>query len=222
MQGTQPQENRPKKKIIRIILAVLVFIFSCAAIDLAYMFLRVELGSSQWRLSDWFSGGVPDATAVGTVELIPTQAIDYSHPAVLPGLTPAALDEVFGRRKFSCSPVELGISGYYQGKCSLEMADSLMELYHFGRTKTDLDLIDANFTHKGQGDDEQAVEYFQSIVTSLNFSTEQQAEVLQWIDMTLPQIIEDRDIREATFGEVNYRLYGAAKNRSMEIGYLPQ
>ena len=150
-----------------------------------------------------------------------TQTIDYSEPVVLPGLTPGQLDEVFKRQKFTCSPVEIGISGFYQGQCSLDEADSLRELYHFGRTEKDIDLIDANFTHKGQGNDRQAAEYFKSIVTRLGFSPNNQAEVLQWIDMTLPQIIEDRDIQEATFGGVRYRLYGAAQNRSMEIGYLP-
>ncbi len=222
MQGTQSQDTRSKKKIIRIILAVLIFIVTCAAIDLAYMLLRVELGSSQWRLSDWLSQRAPDATAFETPVLPPTQAIDYSTPVVLPGLKPNRLGDVFSSREFTCLPVEIGISGYYQGKCSLETADSLMELYHFGRTETDIDLIDANFTHKGQGDDTQPAEFFQSIITSLGFSPEHQTDVLEWIEETLPEITEDRDIREVTFGETRYRLYGAAQNRSMEIGYLPQ
>jgi len=210
-----------KKKIVRIVLAVLLFIIICAAVDLAYMLLRVEFSSPQWRLSDWFSREKLIETEIVTPEIFPTQTIDYSEPVVLPGLTPGQLDEVFKRQKFTCSPVEIGISGFYQGQCSLDEADSLRELYHFGRTEKDIDLIDANFTHKGQGNDRQAAEYFKSIVTNLGFSPNNQAEVLQWIDMTLPQIIEDRDIQEATFGGVRYRLYGAAQNRSMEIGYLP-
>jgi len=210
-----------KKKIVRIVLAVLLFIIICAAVDLAYMLLRVEFSSPQWRLSDWFSREKLIETEIVTPEIFPTQTIDYSEPVVLPGLTPGQLDEVFKRQKFTCSPVEIGISGFYQGQCSLDEADSLRELYHFGRTEKDIDLIDANFTHKGQGNDRQAAEYFKSIVTRLGFSPNNQAEVLQWIDMTLPQIIEDRDIQEATFGGVRYRLYGAAQNRSMEIGYLP-
>lgn len=221
MQDNRPQEKMSKKKIVRIVLAVLLFIIICAAVDLAYMLLRVEFSSPQWRLSDWFSREKLIETEIVTPEIFPTQTIDYSEPVVLPGLTPGQLDEVFKRQKFTCSPVEIGISGFYQGQCSLDEADSLRELYHFGRTEKDIDLIDANFTHKGQGNDRQAAEYFKSIVTSLGFSPNNQAEVLQWIDMTLPQIIEDRDIQEATFGGVRYRLYGAAQNRSMEIGYLP-
>lgn len=221
MQDNRPQEKMSKKKIVRIVLAVLLFIIICAAVDLAYMLLRVEFSSPQWRLSDWFSREKLIETEIVTPEIFPTQTIDYSEPVVLPGLTPGQLDEVFKRQKFTCSPVEIGISGFYQGQCSLDEADSLRELYHFGRTEKDIDLIDANFTHKGQGNDRQAAEYFKSIVTRLGFSPNNQAEVLQWIDMTLPQIIEDRDIQEATFGGVRYRLYGAAQNRSMEIGYLP-
>ncbi len=221
MQDNRPQEKMSKKKIVRIVLAVLLFIIICAAVDLAYMLLRVEFSSPQWRLSDWFSREKLIETEIVTPEIFPTQTIDYSEPVVLPGLTPGQLDEVFKRQKFTCSPVEIGISGFYQGQCSLDEADSLRELYHFGRTEKDIDLIDANFTHKGQGNDRQAAEYFKSIVTNLGFSPNNQAEVLQWIDMTLPQIIEDRDIQEATFGGVRYRLYGAAQNRSMEIGYLP-
>lgn len=222
MQDNRPQEKMSKKKIVRIVLAVLLFIIICAAVDLSYMLLRVEFSSPQWRLSDWFSREKLIETEIVTPEIFPTQTIDYSEPVVLPGLTPGQLDEVFKRQKFTCSPVEIGISGFYQGQCSLDEADSLRELYHFGRTEKDIDLIDANFTHKGQGNDRQAAAYFQSIVTSLDFSPEQQAEVLQWIEETLPEITEDRDIHEATFGEVNYRLYGAAQNRSMEIGYLPE
>jgi len=221
LQDNRPQEKMSKKKIVRIVLAVLLFIIICAAVDLAYMLLRVEFSSPQWRLSDWFSREKLIETEIVTPEIFPTQTIDYSEPVVLPGLTPGQLDEVFKRQKFTCSPVEIGISGFYQGQCSLDEADSLRELYHFGRTEKDIDLIDANFTHKGQGNDRQAAEYFKSIVTRLGFSPNNQAEVLQWIDMTLPQIIEDRDIQEATFGGVRYRLYGAAQNRSMEIGYLP-
>ena len=221
MLDKRPQEKMSKKKIVRIILAVLLFIIICAAVDLAYMLLRVEISSPQWRLSDWFSRQKPGVTAVVTPEIFPTQTINYFEPVVLPGLTPSKLDDVLKRQNFTCSPVEIGISGFYQGQCSLDEADSLKEVYHFGRTKTDIDLIDANFTHKKGGNDVQAAAYFQSIVTSLGFSPNNQAEVLQWIDVTMPQIIEDRDIKEATFGGVRYRLYGAVENRSMEIGYLP-
>ena len=50
----QTTSRRCQKKIVRIVLAVLLFIIICAAVDLAYMLLRVETSSPQWRLSDWF------------------------------------------------------------------------------------------------------------------------------------------------------------------------
>lgn len=212
--------NRPAQSSVgagRVIALVFVFILACAAINAAYFYVRLR--TSVPAQAAQATVPVEESTA-NQVEAPQTHPdIDMAAPVVLQAFSAKSINSELEAIGFSCGETERGMSGYFQSRCERSDGQGVTEVYHFGRTAESIDLIDINLTLDNPPNDDAVLAWLDEIMSCLGVDS--RAEVLGWAEQILPQIVENRDIRETNIAGIKYRLYGAPANRSLEIGWLP-
>lgn len=142
-------------------------------------------------------------------------------PPQVPGVNPRELVKTLADRdQFTCGKIEVNPQGYYEWRCQRHSPGVLLEISLFSRTKTELDLIDANVNQPTDASDEKAIALL-SFAATLPGSAEAGEAAAPWIQKTLPEISQTGDVRSKTFAGMLFRLYGSAEARSLEIGELP-
>ncbi len=141
--------------------------------------------------------------------------------AGLPGLLTQEVNGLLKNQGYTCSEQEIGESLLFHWVCWKEEESNLRQIYFFSRFPDTIDFIDANINQPSNPSDQDAIDYL-AFVGSLPQNSDSHAQMKEWITDTLPEITRTRDIREAVFGNVQYRLYGTGEARSLEVGTLPE
>ena len=154
------------------------------------------------------------STAGNGTQTIPSPAV--------PGVNPRQLVKTLeDQEQFTCTDIEINEQSIYEWRCKRQSPGVLFEINVFSRTKTELDLIDANVNQKENPSDEKAISLLNFVATLPQANSQAHDEATNWITETLPQITKVGDIRTENFGGIQYRLYGIADARSLELGSLP-
>lgn len=208
------QPPTSKKAPKRILLPGAILLISCILIIAGYLILRVVLIRQGWSISSLLS----ETDAIGA-------SIEPDHMTVeeddgIPGLLQEELKSRLIENQFQCTDAETGERELYRWVCFKETQSYLMEVYVFSRSLTTIDFIDANISQKDEPSDELAIEFL-SYVATFPENTNHHEAAIEWVKETLPTITEIREIKEADFGGIQYRLYGVSAARSLELGTLP-
>jgi hypothetical protein len=206
-----PTSKKTRKKILLPGVFLLLF---CFMIIGGYFILRVVLIQRGWSISSLFS----EADANGTI--IEPEQISTEENDAIPGLLQEELKSRLIANQFQCTDAEIGDRGLYRWVCFKETQDYLKEVYVFSRSLTTIDFIDANISQGDGPSDELAIEFLSDVATFPE-NTDYHDAAIRWVKETLPTITEIREIKEADFGGIQYRLYGISAARSLELGTLP-
>lgn len=149
----------------------------------------------------------------------PAPAPAESSQAFLPGLLAADVTVNLEQRGFECTSADKGVN-YYYWSCtdSNELYDVTVELY--GRTLSTLDYVNAVVLQFGAPMDELALPFLGYIAT-VPYDGAEPERARAWVEQTLPTITTNGDVRTATFGGVQYELFGWPPARNLKIGSLP-
>ncbi len=161
----------------------------------------------------------PQPSTAPTATSSPT--VGPTLPPQVPGMNPRAMAASLADEEgFTCAGIEANPKGYYLWRCERTKPGLVVQVSLFSRTKTELDLIDTNVNQPDTPANSVAVDLLSWSAAFANPGADQAA-VRTWIEKTLPEITTAGDIRIETFNGTQYRLYGAAETRSLEIGGLP-
>jgi hypothetical protein len=208
------QPPTSKKASRRFLLPGLILLISCIVIIVGYFILRIVLIQDGWSISSLFS----KAESAGPI--IEPEKVSNEEAEGIPGLLQEELKSRLIENEFECTDAEIGDSGLIRWVCFEETQDYLKEVYVFSRSLTTIDFIDANISQKGEPSDELAIEFLSYVATFPENINHHDA-AMNWVKETLPTITEIREIKEADFGGIQYRLYGISAARSLELGTLP-
>ncbi len=193
-----------------------ILLFIAAFLVFFLLFLIIRLVFEDVDLVAFTRSPVDQSTLVSV-----TQDAEQVETNSIPGLIPSELNKSLTALNFECTEPQPGELDLYHWVCWKEEANTLREIYFFSRTLEAIDFIDANFSQSASPSDQDAITFL-SFVGSLPENTDAHAQMTAWIADTLPKITQTRDLHEANFGDVHYRLYGTSDARSLEVGTLPQ
>lgn len=155
----------------------------------------------------------PTRTPAATKTPLPTKAPEVVA-GLIPGLVRTDVTVNLEERGFTCGSVEES-DGYYSWLCQIDNDEASGFVTVYGRTLTTVDLIDASIT---AGDDVAGA--ILGFIATMPFEGAEPEAARGWVEATLPGIAKNGDVRTKRFGGVEYRLFGAAPGRVLEIGEL--
>ena len=202
--------DKNKKNFI-ILFVFIVFGLVC----IFYLSVRLLLFNKGYSLSDLFF------PSRNISEIINEESAENLSSDFIPGITQENLRTELTGSGFECSNPELSEKNLYRWVCWKETGTIYQEIYIFSRSLEKIDFLDMNITQSESPSDEISLEYFFQIVDWVD-TTRHKLAVQSWIKQTLPDIDEIRELEEADFGGIHYRLYGLGNARSLEIGRLPE
>lgn len=161
---------------------------------------------------------IPTATPTPKPTNTPRPTATPISPALVPGLWPADVTENMKARGFECSGVQDG-QDYLVWSCTRNSEVAMLRVDIYGRTLTSIDMIEAASLQFGVPDDALSTEFL-GFVSTMQYDGANPDAARAWVRETLPTLQGAGDVRSATFGGVDYRLYGIPTARTLEIGTL--
>lgn len=138
---------------------------------------------------------------------------------ILPGLRPADVTvNLEDRRGMDCASAEQN-GNYYVWVCERAEGDISIHVEIYAKTLATVDYITAHVLQLGEPSDDLAEELLGFIATMPYDGAEPDA-ARAWVEETLPTIRAVGDVRDATFGGVDYHLMGGPSARILEMGVL--
>lgn len=95
----------------------------------------------------------------------------------------------------------------------------MLQVDVYGRSLTSVDLIEATILQFDTPDDSLSAEFL-GFVSTMPYDGADPEAARAWVTNTLPTLQGAGDVRTATFGGVEYQLYGIPTARTLEIGTL--
>ena len=200
-----------RKKLLFVLFFIVI---ACVFLSVAYFTLRSTLFNKGYSISDLFTS---DENSSNIENKEPVTNLENS---AIPGISQDILRDDLISSGFSCSDPELSENGLYRWACWKNMGSTYLEIFIFSRSLENIDFMDMNITQSESPSDQVCLDFFQQIVDLIDTSQHSMA-VKSWMEKTLPDINEIRELKEADFGNIHYRLYGLPEARSLEIGILP-
>lgn len=139
-------------------------------------------------------------------------------PAAVPGLWPRDVTGNMEDRGFACTDVREG-ELYYVWSCTRSLEAVMLQVDVYGRSLTSVDLIEATILQFNTPDDSLSAEFL-GFVSTMPYDGADPEAARAWVTNTLPTLQGAGDVRTATFGGVEYQLYGIPTARTLEIGTL--
>jgi hypothetical protein len=146
--------------------------------------------------------------------------IPTSQPAGLPGLMPADITVNLQQKGFECTNAD-SIDNSFVWACSRQAADVLLRVEIYSNSLLAVDTLDASAIFFGNPDDDLASEFLGFLAT-LPYDGAQPDAARQWVESNLPTIREEGDVRDTSFGGVNFRLFGIPTARSLLMGFIDE
>jgi len=142
---------------------------------------------------------------------------------ILPGLQPADVKINLEDRQFTCDLIfgPTDSDPYYKWECRSESANYVMLVEIWSKSLFTVDLIQSSIVQFGTPDDELAANFL-GFMATMPFDGADPQSARNWVEVTLPTITTSGDVRNATFGGVNFRLYGIPSARFLEFGKVSE
>ncbi len=179
----------------------------------------------------------PQPTLTGAVALAPTGTAapaDTSQPpetaaatpgpgetavsqAGLPGLQPADVNRFLAQRELACGDVEK-MDPFYSWSCSRVVGyETEFRVDCLSWSPAGVDFLNATILQY-VGPDDEAAASFLGFIATLPYDGAQPEQARAWVESTLPAIEGTGDVRTATFGGVQFQLFGKPGARILQMG----
>ncbi len=185
------------------------------------------------------TGAAPQPTLTGAVALGPTGTAapaDTSQPpeaetstpgpgqtvsaAGLPGLQPAGVSRFLAQRELACGEVEK-MEPFYTWSCSRVVGyETEFRVDCLSWSPDSVDFLNATIL-QFLGPDDEAAASFLGFIATIPYAGAQPEQARAWVESTLPGIQGTGDIRTATFGGVQFQLFGKPGARILQLGRPP-
>lgn len=153
-------------------------------------------------------------------DFLPTETQTTENDiGLLPGLQPAEVRLNLEDRQFTCDLVYSpdDTDPYFKWECIQENIDNYIIVEIWSRSLTTVDLIQVGIMQFGEPDNSFAIDFL-GFMATMPYDEAEPDQARNWVAETLPTITESGDVRETTFGNVKFQLFGIPTARFLDIG----